>query len=219
MNAATTTRPETTKRTPSARSIAWYATLILIPVLTFAFLFWLRQAQIRQTQRRAIGSYGNVPAFTLTNQNGAPFGSADLQGKVWIASFIFTTCKGPCPLISSRMADTQKPLEKTDVHLVSFTIDPETDTPEVLREYAKSLQAAPGRWEFLTGSQETIHALAQQGFKLTAMEGGEDRFVHATRAVLVDRKGAIRGYYDMVLPDTVAKLVADAGKLAREPRK
>jgi protein SCO1/2 len=115
------------------------------------------------------------------------------------------------------MADTQKPLEKTDVHLVSFTIDPETDTPEVLREYAKSLQATPGRWDFLTGEeQETIHALAQNGFKITAMEGGDDRFVHATRAVLVDRKGTIRGYYDMLTPDAVAKLTADAGKLARE---
>jgi len=219
MNATTSPPPERTRRAPSARSIAWYATLILLPVLTFAFLFWLRQAQVRQMQRRTIANYGTVPAFTLTNQNGQAFGSEQLKGKVWIASFIFTTCRGPCPMISSRMADMQKPLSKTDVHLVSFTVDPETDTPEVLRDYAARLHADPAHWDFLTGTQDDIHSLSQNGFKLSAMEGGEDRFVHATRAVLVDRKGTIRGYYDMLAADTVTKLVADASKLAREPAK
>ena len=220
MNATTEPTTHAVRRAPSARSIAWYGTLILLPVLTLVFILFLRDAQVRQTQRRTIANYGSAPAFALTNQRGQPFGSEQLEGKVWIASFIFTACRGPCPLISSRMADMQKPLEKTDVHLVSFTIDPETDTPEVLREYASKLQAAPGRWEFLTGAeQDAMHALAQNGFKLTAMEGGEDRFVHATRAVLVDRKGAIRGYYDMTAPDAVTKLVADASKLARESAK
>ena len=218
MNATTTA--DAPKRAPSIRSIAWYATLILIPVLTAAFLLWLRNAQVQQRMRRAVPNYGSAPAFDLTNQNGQPFGSAQLHGKVWIAGFIFTTCPGPCPIISSRMADMQKPLQKTDVHLVSFTVDPVTDTPEVLRDYAQRVQAEPGRWDFLTGPKDTIYDLTQNGFRLSVLDqGGSEGPIHATRAVLVDRKGAIRGYYDMLAPDTVAKLVADAGKLAREQPK
>ena len=202
----------------SFRSIAWYVTLILIPVLTAAFLFWLRQAQVARANRRTISTYGTVPQFQLTNQDGQPFGSAQLAGKIWIAGFIFTTCPGPCPMITSRMADLQRPLEKSDVQLVSFTVDPDTDTPEVLREYAQRVDAASGRWHFLTGEQNAIYDLMQQGFKLAvadraAEDGGP---VHSTRTVLVDRRGTIRGYYDILAPDGVTKLLADTSKLLRE---
>jgi protein SCO1/2 len=209
------------KPRPSARSIAWYITLILIPVLTAAFLFWLRNAQKEQMARRQIANYGTVPQFQLTNQNGQPFGSEQLKGKIWIADFIFTTCPGPCPLISSRMSDLQRPLENSDVHLVTFTVDPETDTPEVLRDYAARLHATPNRWDFLTGDKDAIYNLTQQGFKLAVADNipESDGPVHATRAVLVDRKGEIRGYYDMTTPDAVTKLLADTSQLLRkQPR-
>jgi protein SCO1/2 len=214
MNAATAT----TKPGPSFRSIAWYTTLILIPVLTAAFLFWLRQAQIARAARRPILNFGTVPEFQLTNQDGQPFGSAQLNGKIWIAGFIFTTCPGPCPMISSRMGDLQRPLENSDVQLVSFTVDPETDTPEVLREYAKRVHAEPGRWQFLTGEQKTIYDLTQQGFKLAVADGAAEDGgpVHATRVVLVDRRGTIRGYYDILEPEAVTRLTADTSKLLRE---
>lgn len=206
------------KQGPSLRSIAWYTTLILIPVLTAAFLFWVRQAQVARAARRPILNFGTVPQFQLTNQDGQPFGSAQLNGKIWIAGFIFTTCPGPCPMISSRMGDLQRPLENSDVQLVSFTVDPETDTPEVLREYAKRVHAEPGRWHFLTGEQQAMYNLTQQGFKLAvadraAEEGGP---IHATRVVLVDRSGTIRNYYDILEPDAVTKLLADTSKLLRE---
>lgn len=215
MNAAA---PAIEKPRASAKSIAWYATLILIPVLTAALLFWMRQAQANRHAQRAMGSYGSVPPFELTNQDGKPFGSAQLSGKIWIAGFIFSTCPGPCPMISSRMSDLQKPLEKSDVHLVSFTVDPAKDTPEVLRGYADRLQATPGRWDFLTGSKAAIYDLTRSGFKLAVEESGEQPGVpvHSTRAVLVDRRGTIRGYYDMVAPDAVTKLTADAAHLLRE---
>lgn len=218
MNA--TTVADAPKRTSSVRSKLWYATLLLMPLVTVAFLIWLRQAQVQQLARRTTANYGNVPAFQLTNQNGEPFGSAQLQGKVWVAGFIFTSCRGPCPVISGRMSEMQKPLSRSDVHMVSFTVDPETDTPEVLREYAERLHARPDYWNFLTGPKDTVYELTQKGFKLSVLDsGGEEGPVHATRAVLVDRKGTIRGYYDMLLPDVVAKLVADASKLAREQPK
>ena len=206
------------RRPISFRSIAWYATLILIPLLTGAMLLWLRQAEAGRLARRTIGHYGTVPAFQLTNQNGQPFGSTELNGKIWIVDFIFSTCPGPCPMISSRMSELQRPLENSDVHLVSITVDPEKDTPEVLRGYAEKLHARPGRWDFLTGPKATIYDLSRSGFKLPVTEDSDQPGVpaHSTRAVLVDRRGTIRGYYDVTAPDAVTKLLADTSQLLRE---
>jgi protein SCO1 len=206
------------RREPSVMATLWKVTLVLIPLLTAAFLLWLRQAEVRALARRTVSSYGTVPNFQLVNQNGEPFGSAQLIGKIWIADFIFTACPGPCPMISSRMSELQKPLENTDVHLISFTVDPEKDTPEVLRGYAEKLHAQPQRWDFLTGPKSTIYNLSQNGFKLAASDGSEETGipVHSTRMVLVDRHGEIRGYYDATAPDAVTKLLADANHLLRE---
>jgi len=209
-----------THATPKS-STAWKATLILIPIVTAGLLFWLRQAQVQQLTNRTISSYGVLPAFELVNQDAQPFGSAQLTGRIWIADFIFTSCPGPCPIISSRMSELQKPLEKTDIRLVSFTVDPEKDTPEVLRGYAEKLHAQPKRWDFLTGSRAAIYALARDGFKLAVSDGGDEAGmpVHSTRVVLVDRRGTIRGYYDALAPDAVTKLLADANHLFREQPK
>jgi protein SCO1/2 len=209
--------------TPPApkRSAAWKATLILIPIVTAGLLFWLRQTQVQHLSNRTLGSYGVVPSFELVNQEAQPFGSAQLAGKIWIADFIFTTCPGPCPIISTRMSELQKPLEKTDVHFVSFTVDPEKDTPEVLREYAEKLHAQPARWDFLTGERSAIYTLVRDGFKLAISDGSEESGmpIHSTRVVLVDRQGTIRGYYDVMAADAVTKLLADANHLFREQPK
>src|SRR5205823_14482782 len=160
------TTSATMNRAPSRRATVWKATLILIPFVTAGVLLWLRQVEINALQRRTVSSYGAVPHFQLINQEGQPFDSARLAGKIWIADFIYTTCPGPCPMISSRMSELQQPLEKTDVHLVSFTVDPTKDTPEVLRAYAEKLHAQAGRWDFLTGPQPIIYELSRDGFKL-----------------------------------------------------
>jgi cytochrome oxidase Cu insertion factor (SCO1/SenC/PrrC family) len=204
---------------PSTRSaLAWKITLILIPITTVAFLLWLRQVEVNALRQRAILSYGKVPTFSLVNQTGASFGSAQLNGKIWIADFIYTSCPGPCPIISSRMSELQKPLERTDVHLVSFTVDPAKDTPSVLRDYAEKLQAEPGRWDFLTGPQSVIYNLSRFGFKLAASDGSDGGGipVHSTRLILVDRHGEIRGYYDAIEADGMTKLLADTNHLLRE---
>jgi len=208
----------TTDRAPTRSGIAWKVTLILIPVITLGLLLWLRQLEVNALQQRTVSSYGTVPSFQLINQNGQPFGSAQLAGKIWIADFIYTTCPGPCPIISSRMSELQKPLEKTDVHLVSFTVDPEKDTPKVLRSYAERLQAEPGRWNFLTGPKSAIYKLSHDAFKLAVSDGSDAQGipVHSTRMVLVDRHGEIRGYYDATEAEAITKLVADATHLLRE---
>ena len=119
------TTSATMNRAPSRSGIAWKVTLILIPIVTLGMLLWLRNLEVSALRQRTVSSYGTVPAFQLTNQNGQPFGSGQLAGKIWIADFIYTTCPGPCPMISGRMSELQKPLEKSDVHLVSFSVDPE----------------------------------------------------------------------------------------------
>src|SRR6202035_948289 len=211
----------TMHRTPSGSGIIWKVTLILIPLVTLALLLWLRQLEVNALRQRTVSSYGSVPEFELVNQDGKTFGSPELRGKIWIADFIYTTCPGPCPMISSRMSELQKPLEKTDVHLVSFTVDPAKDTPQVLRGYAEKLQAEPGRWDFLTGPQSTIYNLSRNGFKLAISDGSDEKGipVHSTRMILVDRHGAIRGYYDAAGADAVTNLVADTTHLLREQPK
>src|SRR5947208_7837205 len=203
---------------PSRSAIAWKVTLILIPLITLGLLLWLRQLEVEALRQRAVSSYGSVPSFQLTNQNGQPFGSPQLAGKIWIADFIYTMCPGPCPMISTRMSELQKPLEKTDVHLVSFSVDPEKDTPDVLRGYGEKLHADPERWDFLTGPKSAIYKLSHVGFKLALSDGSDEAGipVHSTRMVLVDRHGQIRGYYEAMEADAVTKLLADTNHLLRE---
>ena len=211
-SAVATTRPM------DARSLAWKITLIGIPLSIALVLFVLRGVQVRQLASRPMANLGNVPAFQLTNQNGETFGSAQLTGKIWIADFVYTECPGPCPMISSRMSELQRPFEKSDVQLVSFTVDPEKDTPAVLRGYAAKLKALPGRWSFLTGPKTAIADLSRNGFKLPMAEGADAgaELVHSTRIVLVDRHSVIRGYYDATAPDSITKLIADTSHLLRE---
>jgi protein SCO1/2 len=198
--------------------IAWKLILILAPIVTLLLLLWLRHVEVAALRQRTVSSYGIVPAFQFVNQNGQPFGSAQLTGKIWIADFIYTTCPGPCPMISSRMSELQKPLEKSDVHLVSFSVDPEKDTPQVLLGYAEKLQAEPARWDFLTGPKSAIYKLSHDAFKLAVSDGRDEQGipVHSTRMVLVDRRGQIRGYYDATEADAITKLLADANHLLRE---
>jgi protein SCO1/2 len=208
-------------RTSAKPAMVWKLILILIPLVTLALLLWLRQLEVNTLRQRTVSSYGRVPAFELINQDGQRFGSTQLLGKIWIADFIYTTCPGPCPMISSRMSELQKPLEKTDVHLVSFTVDPARDTPQILRGYAEKLQAEPDRWDFLTGSQSTIYSLSRNGFKLAISDGSEEKRIpmHSTRMILVDRHGEIRGYYDAAEADGMTRLLADTNHLLREQPK
>jgi protein SCO1 len=192
--------------------------LILFPILIGAGMLWLRHVEVDRLASRQIQSYGLVPPFQLTNQDGQPFGSSDLAGKIWIADFIYSTCPGPCPMISTRMSEMQKPLEKTDVHLVSFTVDPDKDTPERLRQYANQLHASAGRWDFLTGPKSQIYDLSVNGFKLAAADrsSANPEPLHSTRMILVDRHGQIRGYYDATTADAITKLLADTNHLLKE---
>ena len=157
--------------------------------------------------------YGDVPSFELTDQRGKVFGSASLQGHVWVADFVFTNCEASCPRMSSRMRALQK-ATGVGVHLVSFTVDPDRDTTPVLAAYAAKFSADPSRWSFLTGSKDVLNLLDRDAFKLGTV-GTE--IEHSTRFALVDRKGRIRGYYGIAEGDPVEKISRDAERLEKEP--
>ena len=118
--------------------------------------------------------YGSVPDFSLTERSGRQVGGSDLRGKVWIANFIYTHCPDTCPLQSGQMARLQAEFAaEGGVRLVSITVDPERDTPEVLSRYADRFGAAPDRWLFLTGERAAIYGLARGAFRLGVVEAGE----------------------------------------------
>ncbi len=162
---------------------------------------------------RELPSYKTVPEFTLTSQTGDAFHSREeLAGKVWIAEFFFTSCTGPCPRMNARMRRLQNDLaDVEDLRLVSFTVDPERDTPEALAEYARKFQAEPGRWWFLTGPMEELDRLCRETFLLGEVKGNLD---HSTRFVLVDRDGVIRGYYLSGDSEAMQRLERDVRLLA-----
>jgi cytochrome oxidase Cu insertion factor (SCO1/SenC/PrrC family) len=144
-----------------------------------------------------------VGDFRLTERDGRSVGLDELRGKVWIASFVFTRCTGPCPQISGTMARLQSELaDAPDLRLVTFTVDPAHDQPDELRRYADHFHADPTRWLFLTGSEaevyrlvhDTFHMPAEQNVGTARKDGAE--VMHDQRLALVDRKGRIRGYFN-----------------------
>ena len=135
----------------------------------------------------------SLPPFTLTSQAGVPFSSESLAGKVWIADFIFTSCPGPCPIMTKNLAGVSETLKMyDDVAYVSISVDPETDTPEVLARFAERYGADPARWTFLTGAPEAIQSIAADSFMLGSID---DPMIHSPKFTLVDKQGRIRGYY------------------------
>jgi protein SCO1/2 len=159
---------------------------------------------------------GTVPPFALVDESGRPFGSGDLAGRAWVASFIFTRCPTVCPRITSRMARIQDRARNLEpqLHLVSFSVDPDYDTPARLAEYARGHGASPRMWTFLTGPAGALQAAVERGLRVS-MGGPEaprspEELSHGTHLVLVDGAGRIRGYYDPEAPDVVDRIVRDA---------
>ena len=137
----------------------------------------------------------SVPDFSLTNQQGEPLGLSDMAGKIWVADFIFTNCPTICPAMTQEMARLQSEFVADPVYFVSFSVDPERDTPRVLSRYASAYGADDRRWHFLTGDKTKIYQLAEQGFSLAAGHKGSE-ILHSPRFVLVRADGDIHDFYD-----------------------
>jgi protein SCO1/2 len=161
---------------------------------------------------------GSVPSFQLIAQDGQPFSSDALKDKVWVADFIFTTCSGPCPRMSSLMHRLQNrllqsPALRDQVRMVSVTVDPAHDTPEVLAEYSTHFRARAGFWFFLSGPAESIQKLSVDTFHINTVASPLE---HSSRLILVDRRARIRGYYESTDAAMLDQLVEDIGQLRKE---
>lgn len=145
-----------------------------------------------------------LPEYSLVGVDGKPYGSAELRGQVYVANFFFTSCRSICPAIMKGMTRLQDGFAQRNVkgiRLVSISVDPEHDTPEVLAEYAKGLGVDPVRWTLLTGDPEKVRRLVVEGFKTPDVPAspagpGPVDIAHTGKLVLVDGAGRIRGYYD-----------------------
>jgi protein SCO1/2 len=165
---------------------------------------------------------GAVPAFHLVDERGALYSNETMRGHVEVVDFIFTRCPSSCPRLTARMGELETRLAKDgrDARLVSFSVDPENDTPAVLAAYAAKAGADLGRWTFVTGPVDEVMAAAVLGFKVSAAKiaaGANDYDVtHGDWFVVVDRAGSIRGYYPTEEPADFERLVADVERLDAE---
>ena len=157
--------------------------------------------------------YGKVPPFSMTDSEGHPFSGNQLNGKVWIADVIYTTCPAACPRMTAEMHNLEQQVENdSGIQFVSISVDPKNDTPPVLNAFAHRYDAPTAHWTFLTGSPETIHLIAYQTFHVGDVIG---KIEHSTKFVLVDKHGNLRGYYSAFDPESMDALLKDAKALQR----
>lgn len=170
---------------------------------------------------RDLPDLGALPEFALVDHHNRPFTRADLAGKVTVANFVFTRCETVCPVVTLRMQTLQKDTAgmADALQLVSFSVDPEHDTPAVLAEYAREAGAEP-RWRFVTGDPGVVQPLLDKGFKVPMdlagqTERGAPNVIHSEHFVLVDRQGVIRGYYESSEETRMRSLMRDLRSLLR----
>ena len=157
--------------------------------------------------------YGKVPPFQLTDQSDQLFDSQKLDGTIWVANFFFSTCPSTCPKQSKEVATLQK---IDGVQLLSISVQPNVDTPEVLSQYATDYKADPAKWHFLTGERDKIWELSSKGFMLAVGDAPADAempIFHSPKLILVDGNQQIRGFYDSQSSSSVSKLRTDIKQL------
>lgn len=154
-----------------------------------------------------------IPDFAFTNQDGKTIGKAQMEGKITIVDFFFTSCPSICPDMSREMERVNDMFrDEPRVQIFSISIDPDYDTPLVLKEYADRHYAKAGKWDFLTGDKLETYRLARCGFVIPTLDGNgvPDDFVHSDKFILVDELGRIRGYYSGTNRDDVDLIMLEA---------
>ncbi len=193
----------------SPEGITRFILILLTTILVFIVVFLTLLFRGSSGEKAHANVLFDLPAFSLTDQTGGTVTRDSLAGKILVVNFIFTRCPGVCPLLTKKMGDLGKEIsawkESDQIRFLSFTADPEYDTPQVLSEYAAKYNADPARWKFLTGDSSEVEKTIVQGFKISmgkepvSSPGSSEKeifeIVHGERFVLVDSKSRIRGYY------------------------
>lgn len=186
-------------------------------LVVFASTFMVNCKAKRDTDIPTLTEMGG---FSLVNQDGQRVTEKSFSGQVWAASFIFTRCPTVCPrmMTYTRALQSEAQEHKVALHFVSFSVDPDNDTPAVLKEYSKKYHADLATWTFLTGDFDDVKKTSVDGFRLS-LEGSADAnqadfgILHSSYLVLVDKKSRIRGYYPTKDPKTRQKILQDAASL------
>ncbi len=218
------------------RKVLWGLLVIALAALAgFTARSWQAGTRVQggweEKHLEGLQVYKTAPDFSLVERSGRNVTLGDLKGKVWVVLFFYTDCRDICPLIVPQMGllhleYKSDPEFRKDVLFVSITVDPERDTPQILRKFAERFSADPELWLFLTGDKSTIYRLAKDGFKVGISEqenppevkektGEEKEIFHSSRLILVDRKARIRGYYSGIDAEAMVRLRRDLKKLLR----
>lgn len=186
--------------------------VLVIILLSIVASFTLFAGISWQKKYAVLPEFGKVDSFQLIDSDNTTFRSEDLRGKIWIANFVFSQCKGICPIMSKKMNELEEAFKKhDDLTLVSLTIDPANDTPELLQKFSEKYSQKKGKNRYyLTGNRDRIKSLLNKDFKLGFPENPQ---IHTDRFVLIDRDMNIRGFYASSDPLLVFKVKRDASKL------
>jgi len=172
----------------------------------------VNQANLSRSRIPVLGTLGNFSL--IESRDGHPMGPADFKGKICVYDFIFTNCKGPCPVMAVNMGELYQIYKSSElVQFISISVDPERDTLEALNEYADLQGVNDSRWVFLRGPVDSVAYICENDFMLSAddLPGG-----HTTKFILVDQQGRIRSYYDGLSEGSMEKLESNIRQLAKE---
>jgi protein SCO1/2 len=176
-------------------------------------------ASQQRSKPSSLNTFKAAPQFSGINLTNTVFSSSQMQDKVWLAYFFFTSCGGPCPVVTANIATIQKDVAGKPLHIVGISVDPETDTPNILAAYAKRYNADTTLWRMVQMPLDSVKSVAIQGFLLPQgdMKNAEhDPNLHSTRIVLIDPKGMIRGYFDGTDQEALQRLRTGISELLAE---
>jgi len=210
---------------PGRQAILIAAVIIAVPVLLAVSITGLKE------KYKSLPVYGeagintpksaehHIQPFSLENQDGNTFTLADVNDKIVVVDFFFTSCTSVCPKMTMGLKEVAEEFKNDDnIAIVSFTVDPETDDPARLKWYIHQLNINSPHWTFLTGDKPEIYKLARRSFFLTASDGdgGPNDFIHSDKLVLIDKENRIRGFYTGTDEKAVKQLMTDIKKLKYE---
>ena len=196
----------------------WIVAVALIPGLVLVLLGYRMITLSREHHLSAHGEFPDFKGMAVTSIAQKPIQKADLHGNPWIANFFFASCRETCPLQTRQMAKLQKDLHR-DIRLVSFTVDPENDKPDILQTFARFHGADLERWFFVRTNEKILDRLLS-GLKLAVpnnpSQPPSSRLNHSTKCILIDGNGEVRGYYECLEDESLEVLKRDAHELLNE---
>lgn len=194
--------------------------IIFFAVLVVGFYFAMARI-VPDFTKSKLPPISSLKPFAFINQDGNIVTERDVSGKVFVAEFFFTTCKGICPKMNNNMKKVYTRFkDKENFLILSHTCDPETDSASRLKQYADSLDVNTGKWIFLTGRKDSLYTMARHSYKIddpvNNLKSSDDDFLHTQFFALVDRNGDIRKIYDGIRLSEVEMMMTDIEKLLKE---